>query len=236
MAIDFRQVKAITIPEGDVKQISINGVVVWSSVAELVSITLSGQITSLDRGSAFSFGGTVTATYSNGATANVTSSTTFSGYNMSTAGTYTVTASYTENGVTVTATYSLTVNKAWTQVWSGSWTSWQGSDFTVSNIVQESNIKLRITMTYNPNNSTISQNYLQYNPSATKASSQTSAKTYTNTYNDFAYGTTYDIAGISASNEEKMKIAYKGSKKFGNSKTAGSQAYKITVTKIEQYY
>ena len=38
---------------------------------------------------------------------------------MSTAGTYTVTASYTENGITAIATYSLTVNKAWSQIWSG---------------------------------------------------------------------------------------------------------------------
>ena len=92
---------------------------VYQNAPALVSITLSGQTTSIDRGSAFSFGGTVTANYSNGSTADVTSSTTFSGYNMSTAGTYTVTASYTENGITVTATYNLTVNKIWSTLWSG---------------------------------------------------------------------------------------------------------------------
>lgn len=85
----------------------------------LDSITLSGQTTSLYRDSAFSFGGTVTANYTNGTTADVTSLTTFSGYDMSTAGTYTVTASYTEDGITKTATYQLTVNKAWTIIWSG---------------------------------------------------------------------------------------------------------------------
>lgn len=86
----------------------------------LTSITLSGQTTSLNRGAAFSFGGTVTAHYNDSSTATVTSSTTFSGYNMSKAGTYTVTASYTYRSVTKTATYKLTVNKAWSAVWSGS--------------------------------------------------------------------------------------------------------------------
>lgn len=86
---------------------------------------MSGQTTSLSRGATFSFGGVVTATYSDSSTADVTSSTTFSGYDMSTAGTYTVTANYTENGVTKTATYQLTVTKAWSQIWSGSKTiSW----------------------------------------------------------------------------------------------------------------
>lgn len=118
MPIDFSQVKTITIPEGDVKRITIAGVVVWESKV-LTSITLSGQTTSLDREASFSFGGTVIANYSDGSTADVTSSTTFSGYNMSTAGTYTVTASYTEDGVTKTATYSLTVNKVWSTIWSG---------------------------------------------------------------------------------------------------------------------
>ena len=82
-------------------------------------IVLSGETTSLSRGDTFSFGGTVTAYYTDGTSADVTSFTTFSGYNMAAAGTYTVTATYEEAGVTVTATYTLTVNKAWTQVWSG---------------------------------------------------------------------------------------------------------------------
>ena len=117
---------------------------------ELVSITLSGQITSINRGQPFSFGGTVTAHYSNGTTADVTANTTFSGYNMSTAGTYTVTASYTENGITATATYRLTVNKAWSQIWSGnksktmSSTS-EGSDVNVYTSTLTGTQTLRVT-------------------------------------------------------------------------------------------
>lgn len=75
----------------------------------LTSITLSGQTTSFNVGDTFSFGGTVTAHYSDNTTANVTANTTFSGYNMSTGGTQTVTATYTEDGVTATATYDISV-------------------------------------------------------------------------------------------------------------------------------
>ena len=108
MAIDFSKVKTITIPEGSVTKIQINGITVWENVSVLVSITISNQITSIDRGSEFVFGGTVTANYSNGTTADVTSSATLSGYDMSNSGTYTVTVSYTENDITVNATYELT--------------------------------------------------------------------------------------------------------------------------------
>lgn len=78
----------------------------------LSSIAVSGQTTSFTVGDAFDFGGTVTATYSNGATADVTSSALFSGYNMSETGSQTVTVSYTEDGVTVSCTFNITVNAA----------------------------------------------------------------------------------------------------------------------------
>ena len=76
----------------------------------LSSISVSGYTTSFTVGDTFSFGGTVTANYSDSTSADVTSSATFSGYNMAAAGNYTVTASYTEGGVTKTATYSITVS------------------------------------------------------------------------------------------------------------------------------
>ena len=77
---------------------------------------MSGQKTSIDRKQAFDFGGTVTANFDNGTTEDVTSSTTFSGYDMSVAGTYDVVASYTSGEVTKSATYSLTVNKIWESI------------------------------------------------------------------------------------------------------------------------
>ena len=92
------------------------------SAKTLSSISVSGYTTSFTVGDTFSFGGTVTATYSDETTADVTSSATFSGYNMSTAGNYTVTVSYTEGGVTKTATYSITV-AAHTHTFSNAWSS-----------------------------------------------------------------------------------------------------------------
>lgn len=155
MAIDFSQVKTITIPEGEVTKIQINGVTVWENIPVLVSITISDQITSIDRGSEFVFGGTVTANYSNGTTADVTSSATLDGYDMSNSGTYTVTVSYTENDITVNATYELTVNKAWTTTYDNSsgmtlfnldspYSSWGGSS-SVPCDINDKTTQLRIT-------------------------------------------------------------------------------------------
>ena len=67
----------------------------------LASIALSGTYpTAFTEGSAFSHEGmTVTATYEDASSKDVTSSATFSGYDMSTLGSQTVTVSYTENEV-----------------------------------------------------------------------------------------------------------------------------------------
>ena len=80
-------------------------------VKTLVSISVSGQTTTFTKGDAFAFGGTVTATYTDGSTKDVTSSATFSGYDMQLAEPQTVTVSYTEGGVTKTTTYEITVNE-----------------------------------------------------------------------------------------------------------------------------
>ena len=86
----------------------------------LVSISLTVDGDKQERGETYAFDGTVTALYSDNTTADVTSSTTFSGYNMAVSGDYTVTASYTEGGITETATYEFTVTPAWSTLWSGS--------------------------------------------------------------------------------------------------------------------
>ena len=76
----------------------------------LSSIAVSGQQTTFNVGDSFVFGGTVTATYSDQTTKDVTADTKFAGYDMNTASTQTVTASYTEKKVTQTTTYSIRVN------------------------------------------------------------------------------------------------------------------------------
>ena len=88
----------------------------------LSSIALSGTYqTTFPQGGTFSHDGmTVTATYSDNSTADVTSNATFSGYNMSTTGSQTVTVSYTEGSTTKTATYTITVQATPTHTLSSS--------------------------------------------------------------------------------------------------------------------
>ena len=72
---------------------------------ELVSIAVSGQKTTFTIGEEFEFGGSVTATYNDESTADVTSDATFTGYDMSNAGSYEVTVTYGGK----TCTYDITV-------------------------------------------------------------------------------------------------------------------------------
>ncbi|MCQ2802229.1 MAG: endonuclease [Bacilli bacterium] len=76
---------------------------------ELDYITISGQTTELNTNDEFSFGGIVTAHYTNNTSSNVTYSSSFSGYDMSKPGKYTVVVTYNEKGITRTASYLLTV-------------------------------------------------------------------------------------------------------------------------------
>ena len=73
----------------------------------LESITINGYTTSFVEGDTFSFGGTVTAHYSDSTTENVTSSAAFSGYNMTSTGQQEVTVSYSNQS----ANYNITVNQ-----------------------------------------------------------------------------------------------------------------------------
>lgn len=84
--------------------------ITYEATSALSSIALSGSYkTKFHVGDEFSFGGTVTATYENGSTKDVTTSTTFTGYDLSVAGIQTVTASFTDNAVTKTADYGIKV-------------------------------------------------------------------------------------------------------------------------------
>ena len=84
----------------------------WSNLQKILqSIELSGTYpTTFNKDDSFSSTGLiVTANYNDGSSGTVTP-TSITGYNMSTTGQQTVTVSYTENGVTVSATYDITVN------------------------------------------------------------------------------------------------------------------------------
>ncbi len=82
------------------------------SDSPLSFITLSGDYpTSFSKGSTFNHDGmTVTATYEDLSTRNVTDQALFTGYDMSVIGSQTVTVSYTERETTKTANYNISVN------------------------------------------------------------------------------------------------------------------------------
>lgn len=226
----------------------------------LSSITISGQTTSLNRGASFSFGGTVTAHYSNGSTANVTSQSTFSGYNMNLGGSYTVTVSYTENSVTKTATYTLTVNKAWSTIWSGTQSATLTFKGTLSgggNIVSTvagtgTTPRVRITFSQTHSSYGGSDAFTYYNNSNTASSTAPSSprdfNTVASTNNLKLLGqrdlakSSYDgstivdnklyVKKVNGSNNVTLSIA---SEHSGSATSTGTNLT-LKVTKIEQYY
>lgn len=256
MAIDMSTVKQIMHNNKEVAKIEdLGGNILWQKVSAKVldSITLAGYTTTFTRDNSFSYGGTVTANYSDGTTADVTSSTTFSGYNMSVSGTYTVTATYTEDSTTVTATYSITVNKKWTQIWSGSkesyarvyYGSW--TNYTAGGVITTINtgsygaantVKVRVTYSFSakgnggttfvPSNKTSPMTFTDISASHTlfiRARGTASNTTY--------YAQAYCSFNVSGSKGTfQLYVSRNGTS------TASNQEYygKVTVTKIELYY
>ncbi len=77
----------------------------------LSSISISGYKTAFVEGDTFSFGGSVTATYSDSSNVDVTGSAVFDTPNMTEVGNHTVTVSYTYKCTTKTKTYQLTISQ-----------------------------------------------------------------------------------------------------------------------------
>ncbi len=119
---------------------TLNVAKLMSDDKELSYISVSDAKTTFTVGDTFSFGGTVTAHYTNGSSADVTNSATFTGYNMANSGNQTVTVSYTEGGINKTTTYAITVNKpAGSQSYSHTFTySEKGTTWTLSNASDQS--------------------------------------------------------------------------------------------------
>ena len=80
-----------------------------NTAVTLTSVSISEQTTQFVEGDAFSFGGVVTAHYSNSTSANVTSEASFTGYNMSETGQQTVTVSYTYKNHAESTSYNINV-------------------------------------------------------------------------------------------------------------------------------
>lgn len=144
MALDFSQVVGITIPEGGVKRIAINGVTVWEEPATktLVSVTYgSPMIQDFDVGATFTPTPLI-ATYSDGTTAYVQDSATYTGNDTSTVGQRVVYWTYTEGGISKDGSYPIYV-KSWETLWGGrSAQSWDlsGSAPSVKNVYSNSGL------------------------------------------------------------------------------------------------
>ena len=109
-------------------------VYIFKVIKELTSISVSDAAPLVFFvGDTFTFTGTVTASFADGTTQDVTSSAQFD-YDLSTSGTKTVTVSYTKGSVTKTATYDITVNEKpeITMMYFNS-DSWESAEKAVSN-------------------------------------------------------------------------------------------------------
>lgn len=104
----------------------------------VTAISTSGQTTEYNLNDTFSYNGTCTATYSDGTTATVIP--TASSPDMTTTGSKTVTLSYTEDGITVTTTYSITVYKVLSSIAISGYTTelTKGSSFSFGGTVTAS--------------------------------------------------------------------------------------------------
>lgn len=215
----------------------------------LQSITLSGYNSRLAKGSTYVYGGTVTANYSDGTTADVTSSASYSRYNMSTAGTYQVLVTYDEGGVHTYKYYTLTVYGSNTLFQGTKTYSWKLSNSTPPNhikIYTDNNMPsgtYRVTFTMSDKLN--SGSYFEDDTStSTKPSSP-----HTMTIN--ASSTSNSIIGVSHKSifgvEKKIAMHYttgniivgidtKCFYLFGTNSSSGSTAsgtLYITVTKLE---
>lgn len=226
------------------------------------SLAISGYNTIAYKNDAFNFGGTATVTYTDGTTADVTSNanTTYSGYNMSTAGTYTVNVNYktyvqwslstggARETASVSQTYQLTVSE-WKTLWSGNITRTRDATGSVvtTDIVDLSsqgysgNKTFRITCS-----ATSVGSYNYYTQNGSQVSSWTSP--FTTTINTSNPGSaTTNVVGLvrggSSANAywyvnlhwqySTFKFQFQDGKSiFG---TPSNSSASMTVTKIEEY-
>ena len=223
-------------------------------------IVLSGYNTALYKNDPFAYGGTVTAYYQNGSSAVVTSPLSFTGYDMSTAGTYTVNVNYQTKatwGLTsqqkttasVNQTYQLTVSE-WIELWSGSITRTRNASGTAvdTDIVSPSSSQLlsgnntfRITYSMAGTGTTVS-----YQENGTTVSNYHSPLSTTiNTLNPDSQ-TTYIIAQVrggtsgTAYYQVQLRWEYSSLKfyMYDNKSIFGTptdSSATMTVTKIERY-
>ncbi len=209
----------------------IDNVLVYYTVANspLESIAVSGSYqTVFTQGETFNHEGVVvTATYENDYTSNVTENATFSTPDMSTLGTKTVTVSYTENNLTKTTSYDITVNAPATLTGislSGDYPTsfYQNSTFSHSGLI--------VTASYDDNTTKdVTSSVSVSNPDLTTTGFKTVTVSYTE--NNVSMEATYDITvteyvqptNITANLNEETFLTYTS----GNSNVKGEHLYTI---------
>ena len=108
----------ITVKTSDGNKTATCSVTVSNPAKTLSSIAISGEKTSYTMGDSF-VKPTITATFSDSTTSNVTSSASFNGFDTNLVGQQTITVSYTYGGITKTASYTITVTPLTTTETSG---------------------------------------------------------------------------------------------------------------------
>lgn len=91
--------------------VRVDDIKVYSAEPVLESLTISDPSVSFEQNTAWSFGGTVTANYSDGSIVDVTSRASFSGYDTSVLGNQTVTVTYSDGVTEKSATYLISVSE-----------------------------------------------------------------------------------------------------------------------------
>ncbi|GEM_PF-875643 len=132
----------VTYSSGDITKTTSYTIYVAEKQLVLSSIELNGQTTSYYVGDKFSFTGTCTARYVDTVAGKNVTPTSVSTPDMTTAGNKTITVSYTENGVTKTATYTISVQAV-------TLTSITLGGLTTEYYVGDSLVKPTVTATYN---------------------------------------------------------------------------------------
>lgn len=223
-------------------------------------IVLSGYNTNFYKNDTFAYGGTVTAYYLSGSSNVVTSPLSFTGFDMSTAGTYTVNVNYytqakwnlsqqTKTTASVNATYTLTVSE-WIELWSGNVTrtrdatgtavSTDIASFSSSELLSGNNT-FRITYSMAGTGSTVS--YQENGSSVSNYHSPLS--TTINVLNPDSQ-TTYTVAQVRGGTsaiayyQVQLRWEYSGLKfyLYDNKSVFGTptdSSATMTVTKIERY-
>ena len=133
----------------------------------LQSIAVSGEKKEFYVNDTFEFGGVVTATYDVGPTKDVTGAAVLSEVDMTTAGSKTVSVSYTESGTTATTSYSITVKERPSQM----------------NLTFDFSVKSDVTGT----SSWASGQNCTYTLNSTNYTFSLGGETYISTYNEASY-------------------------------------------------